>query len=342
VAAGVRLALSPWGETMDELVAAACAAEAAGFDSVWTTELHRTAFVTAAAIACATSRVRVGTGIALAFVRSPMITALTALDLDDLARGRFLLGLGPGVRRLNEDWHHATYGRPAAHLAETVAVIRRFVAGSHTGEPLDLDGEFEPVRVRGYARPFPPVRTAIPVYLAAVGPLMLRTAGRIADGWIAHELDSPRYLREKALPRLRAGLAEAGRSRADLEIVASAVCMVDADGRAARRWAARLVAFYATVRSYQEFFDFHGFGEEARLVQERFRAGDEAGMADAVPDAMVDALTLSGTPDDVRGRLAEYEGLADVVKLSPLTHLVPADVSRRGQRALLDTFTRLG
>jgi probable F420-dependent oxidoreductase len=334
----VKLALSPWGETIAEQVAASRAAEALGFDSVWTTELHRTPFVTAAAIACATSTIKVGSGIALAFVRSPMVTALTALDLDDISGGRFVLGLGPGVRRLNEDWHHAEYGHPAAHVAETVAVIRRFVGGAHSGEPIDFEGDYEPVRVRGYERPFAPVRPAIPVYLAAVGPAMLRLAGRVADGWISHELNSPAYLREKALPRLHEGLAQAGRSRSSLEVVASAVCMVDVDGRVARRRAAGLVAFYASVRSYAPFFEFHGFGEEARAVQARFKAGDEAGMTAAVPDQMVDALALAGTPAEVRERLAAYEGLADVLKLSAPTHMVPAHVTRQAQHALLEIF----
>jgi len=342
LAGNVKIALAPWGETVAELVAAASAAESAGFDSVWTTELHRTAFVTAAAIACATSKVRVGTGIALAFVRSPMITALTALDMDEISGGRFVLGLGPGVRRLTEEWHHATYGRPAAHLAETVEVIRRFVAGAHIGAHMDFEGTYERVRVRGYVRPFAPVRPAIPIYLAAVGPAMLQTAGRIADGWISHELNSPTYLRERALPRLEEGLAQAGRSRSSLEVVASAVCMVDVDGRAARRKAAGLVAFYATVRSYEDFFEFHGFLEEARAIQECFRAGDEAGMAERVTDAMVDALTLSGTPAEVRARLAGYEGLADIVKLSPPTHMVPARVTRDAQHALLEMFAAGG
>ena len=338
----MKLALAPWGETVGEMVAAASAAESAGFDSVWTTELHRTAFVTAAAVACATSNIRVGTGIALAFVRSPMITALTSLDMDEISGGRFVLGLGPGVRRLTEEWHHATYGRPAAHLAETVELIRRFIAGAHIGAQIDFEGTYEGVRVHGYERPFLPVRPAIPIYLAAVGPGMLRTAGRIADGWISHELNSPAYLKEKALPRLEEGLVQAGRSRSSLEVVASAVCMVDTDGRAARRKAAALVAFYATVRSYEDFFEFHGFLEEARAIQQCFRAGDEAGMAERVPDAMVDALTLSGTPAEVRARLAGYEGLADVVKLSPPTHMVPAHVTRDAQRALLEMFTDEG
>lgn len=334
----MRLAFTPWGETMAELIAAARAAEAAGFDSVWTTELHRTAFVTAAAIACTTSRVRVGTGIALAFVRSPMITALTALDLDDLAGGRFMLGLGAGVRRLTEDWHHAAYGRPGRHMTETVQIIRHLITCAHTGDAHDFEGEYEPVRIRGYQRPWPPVRSAIPIYLAAVGPVMLRTAGRMADGWISHELNSPAYMREKALPLLDEGLASSGRDRTRIEVVASAVCHVDRDRRAAKRWAARLVAFYATVRSYQAFFDFHGFGAEARVIQESFRAGDEVGMARAVPDAMVDALTLAGEPDEVSESLSRYEGLADAIKLSPLTHMVPAEVTRQGQHALLELF----
>lgn len=334
----MKLGLSVWGETVAEQVAAARAAEVAGFDSVWTTELHRTAFVTAAAIACATSRIRVGSGIALAFVRSPMITALTALDLDEISRGRFVLGLGPGVRRLNEDWHHVDYGRPAPHLEETVTVIRRLVAEVESGDPIEFEGRYERIRLRGYERPFPQLRKAIPIYLAAVGPGMLRAAGRVADGWISHELNSPAYLRERALPLLDDGLAQAGRSRGDLEVVASAVCMVDPDGKAARRWAAGLVAFYATVRSYDEFFEFHGFGDEARAVQERFRAGDTEGMSAAVPDAMVDALTLAGTAAEVGERLTAYEGLADVVKLSVPTHMVPAQVTRQAQHALLEMF----
>jgi probable F420-dependent oxidoreductase len=332
----MKLGYAPWGETVAEVVDAAVAAESAGFSDAWISELHRSAFVPAAAVASATSSIGVGTAIALAFARSPMLTALSALDLDDLSGGRFTLGLGSGVKRLNEDWHNVPFGRAVPHLRETVAIVRRLVAEAHRGEPLDIDGEFEKVRIRGYERPFPPIREQIPIYIAAVADLMTRLAGEIGDGWLGHELGSPRYLSEKLLPNIAAGLARAGRDRSEIAVIASACCVIDEDSRHAKRCAAGLVSFYATVRTYEPFFAFHGFESEARVIQERFRAGDTKGMIDATPDEMVDALTLAGTADEVRKRLAGYEGVADCVKLSPPTHLVPPDVTRASQKAIVE------
>lgn len=336
----MRLGYGPWGETVAEMVAAGQAAESAGFDSLWTSELHRSAFVPAAALAAGTSTITVGTGIALAFVRSEFVTALEALDLDDLADGRFVLGLGTGVKRLNEAWHGANFGKPAAHLRETVTLIRRFFADFDKGAPIESAGEYHDVSIRGYERPFPQRRRQIPIYLAGMGPVMSRLAGEIGDGWLAHELGSPRYVRERVLPQIEEGLSRSGRSRGDLQIVPSACCMPYHDGRQARRWAAGLVAFYASVRTYQDFFAFHGFEKESVAIQERFRAGDEAGMVDACPDEMVDTFTLAGTPDEVAERLRDYEGLADAIKVSPPTHLVPAEVTRLAQRNILELFAR--
>jgi probable F420-dependent oxidoreductase len=332
----VRLSYAPWGETIGEVVDASLAAEGAGFDHVWISELHRSAFVPAAAVAAATRTIGVGTAIALAFVRSPMITALTALDLDDLSGGRFTLGLGSGVKRLNEDWHNARFGRPALHLRETIAIVRRLAAEAHLGKPIEIEGESERVRIRGFQRPFPPVRKRIPIFVAGVGDVMTRMAGEVGDGWLGHELSSPRYLAERIVPNLEEGLGRAGRKREELAVVTSACCVIDADGRQARRWAAGLVAFYATVRTYEPFFAFHGFDAEAREIRERFRAGDERGMAEECPDNMVDALALAGTPDEVRARLAAYEGIADGVKLSPPTHMVPPEVTRACQAAIIE------
>ena len=332
----MKLSYAPWGETIREIVDAAVAAEAAGFSDVWISELHRSAFVPASAVASATRTIGVGTAIALAFVRSPMITALSALDLDDLSGGRFTLGLGSGVRRLNEDWHNVPFGKAAPHLRETIAIVRRLVAEAHLGKPLDIQGEHEHVRIRGYERPFKPVRERVPIYIAAVGEIMTRLAGEIGDGFLGHELGSPRYLADALVPNIEAGLARGTRSRNDCAVVASACCVIDDDSRAAKRWAAGLVAFYATVRTYGPFFAFHGFERAAAEIQEHFRAGDEAGMIEATPDEMVDALTLAGTPDEVRKRLSEYEGIADGVKLSPPTHLVPPEVTRACQAAILE------
>jgi probable F420-dependent oxidoreductase len=335
----MRLSYAPWGETLEELVKAAVDAEAAGFDRVWVSELHRSAFVPAAAIANATSKAEVGTAIALAFIRSPMTIALNTLDLDELSGGRFILGLGSGVQRLNENWHNARFGKPAPHLRETVAIVRRLIAESHLGRPLEIEGEWEQIRIRGFQRPFNPIREQIPIHIAAVGDVMTRLAGEIGDGWLGHELGSPQYLSEKILPNLERGLRKGSRSREQLEVIASGCCVIDRDGKQAKRMAAGLVAFYATVRTYEPFFAFHGFGAEAARIQERFQEGDEKGMIEACPDEMVDALALAGTPDEVRARLNEYEGKADGMKLSPPTHLVPVEVTREAQVGIIEMLS---
>ncbi|WP_238006595.1 LLM class flavin-dependent oxidoreductase [Dactylosporangium sp. AC04546] len=321
----------PWGETLQEQLAAARAAEEAGAAVVWAPELHRSAVVTAAALAESTVTAGVGTGIALAFARSPLLTALSALDLDELSGGRLRLGLGTGVRRLNEDWHGVAWDKPVRRLRETVAAIRLLVAGAHTGERLTFDGADVRLDVRGYRRPYPPVRDHIPIYLAGVGPAMTALAGEVGDGWLSHELCPPRYLDATVLPRLRA-------SGRPLEVVVSACCAVDDDPAAARAAAANVVGFYASVRTYADLFAFFDLAAAQDRVVEAFRAGRPAdALADAVDPVMVDRLTLAGTPSDVAARLAEYAGLADAVKLGPPTYgLPPARI-----RALQENLLRL-
>ncbi|MFI6817526.1 LLM class flavin-dependent oxidoreductase [Nonomuraea sp. NPDC050328] len=305
----MRITYGPWGETLAELTSAARAAEEAGAELIWLPELHRSATVSAAAVASATTRAGVGTAIALAFTRSPMVTALEALDLDELTGGRFVLGLGSGARRLNENWHNARWDKPLAQLRETVEVIRAIVAGSHTGEPLEYRGEWQRLSVRGFRRPYQPVRTRIPIYLAAVGPQLTRLAARIADGWISHELCSPAYLREHVLPNL------AGRPDG-FDVVVSGCCSIDPDPALARERAAGVLAFYASVATYRDFFAFHGLADEHARVVEAFRSGHAA----EVPGRMVEPLALTGTPEQVAARIAEYAGLADTIKLTPAVY----------------------
>jgi len=329
----MRITFAPWGETLAELADASRRAEEAGAEVIWLQELHRSASVSAAAVAQATTTAQVGTAIQLAFTRSPMVTALEALDLDELAGGRFVLGLGTGVQRLNESWHNARWGKPVGHMREVVRNVRHFVANATSGEEMALDGEYEPMHIRGYERPYPVQRTEIPVYLAAMGPAMTRLAGRIGDGWISHELCSPKYLADRTLPEIQAGVdAVEGRQRSDIELVVSACCSVDADTKAAVDRVRPHVGFYASVRTYADFFEFHGLGEDQQRVVEAFRAGTGADyLGDQVSTEMVDAITLNGDRDRVMEQLSAYEGIADAVKLSAPTHgLSPAEI-RKGQ-----------
>lgn len=332
----MRITFQPWGETLAELVDAGRRAEEAGAEVLWVSEMHRSAMVTATALAQGTHTARIGTAIALAFTRSPMVTALEALDVDEVSEGRFVLGLGSGVRRLNEDWHNARWGKPVGHLKETVRNIRHFWASCTNGDEIALDGDWEPMRIRGYERPFPVTRSTIPVYLAAMGPQMTRLAGETADGWISHELCSPSYLADFTLPELDKGAARAGRQRADLDVVVSACCSADPDLGVARRRVAGLVGFYASVRTYADFFDFHGLAHEQQRVVEAFRSGRGADyLADSVSDEMVDALTMTGDRDRVAERITGYRGLADAVKLSPPTHGLPAADTRIAQDQII-------
>ena len=333
----LRLTYAPWGETLDELVTAARAAESAGAEVVWAPELHRSATVTAAAMAAGTSSVGVGTAIALAFTRSPMVTALEAMDLDEMAQGRFILGLGTGVQRLNEEWHNARWGKPVAHLRETVTIIREVVARCTEGKPIMIEGEYEHARIKGYQRPYHRQRAEIPLYLAGMGPMMTAVAAEIGDGWISHELCSPAFVRDQVLSSVATGLERAGKSRGDVDLVVSACCAVDTDGSAARRRAAGIVGFYASVRTYADFFAFHGFAQDQARVIDAFTSGEVTAqqLGVVVSDAMIDALTIAGTPDDVAARLAAYDGLVDSVKLSPPTHGLAVEEIRASQAAVI-------
>jgi len=335
----VKLGLAVWGETIAEQVAAAGDAEAAGLARVWTSELARSAFVPAAAIASATSTIGIGTAIALAFVRSPLTTALTTLDLAELSDGRFVLGLGTGVKRLNNDWHGVEFDPAARRLTQTVDIIRAVMSARLEGESIETDGDVERIVMRGFHRPHPRPGSPVPIHLAAVGPLMLRACGRVADGWIGHELGSPTHLSDTILPALDAGLAERGRSRGDLEVVASACCVLDDDPAQARELARPTVGFYASVRTYQPFFAAHGYEAQAVVAQKALRSGDRSAVAAAVTDEMVDEFCCCGPVDDVRRKLERYDGSADLVKLSAPTHDTSAADSRECQRRILELLT---
>lgn len=338
----MQIAYQPWGESLRELVRAGARAEAAGADALWAPELHRSATVAAAAIAAGTSRAQVGTGIALAFTRSPMITALEALDLDELSGGRFVLGLGSGVKRLNEDWHNARFGRAVPHLRETVRNVRAFWQAAAGGTGIDLPGDFEPMRLLGYQRGLHRQRDTIPVYLGGMGPAMTRLAGEIADGWISHELCSPGWVAAASAPDLARGRQRSGRPPEQLRVVASVLCSVADDPEVAVRHAAGTVGFYASVRTYADFWAHHGFSTEHERVAAELRSGRDADeLGTDLPPEMVQAVTASGTAAQVAAWIGRYAGHVDCVKLSAPTHGLAPEVIRECQDRVIDLIAGL-
>ncbi|MDQ3646658.1 MAG: LLM class flavin-dependent oxidoreductase, partial [Actinomycetota bacterium] len=169
--------------------------EKAGFESCWAAETTHTAFVTTAAAISRTSTINVGTAIALAFPRSPTITAMTAADLDELSGGRFILGLGTQVKRINEERFSVKFEHPVRKLKEYAQAMRT-VWAANRGDDVVFEGEFYNItRPTFGGRRMPPPRD-VPIYFAAVGKLMARACGEVADGLIGHPLASPRYLEE--------------------------------------------------------------------------------------------------------------------------------------------------
>ena len=314
------------------------AAESRGFDTVWAGEVANSAFIGLAAVATGTERIGLATGIVLAFTRSPLITAYSALDLDNLSGGRFVLGLGTGARRLNENWHGVAYGTPVPHLRECIECIRLIVEMAPSGRPIRYSGEYYTLDLSGYQPPRPAVNGRIPIYVAGVGPKMCQMAGRVADGLLGITITSPRWLAKVARPNVEAGLRRAGRERDTFDLCGTLCAAVSTDRRLARRAAAAQVAFYATVRTYAPLFALHGFEREAAAVREAFDRRDVPAMIERVTEEMVDAFTVAGTADEVRRAFAERRDLADSWRLNSPSPFIDRDEAHALHEALLDLF----
>src|SRR5947208_6493796 len=273
-----RLSIAAGIAPAAELARLARRAEDAGFDALWTAEMFHDPFLPLAAAASSTSRIRLGTSIALAFVRSPWVTALSALDLDVLSGGRFILGLGTGLKRMNERWHGVAYGKPTPHIRECVQVIRLITERAHTNEPIRFAGQYYDVDIQGWRRSQLPIRQRIPIYLAGVREGMIRTAAEVADGLLGHPIYSQAWVQQVVLPALARGLAESGRRREEFHLCLAVCCAVGNDVRGARRAAAATIAFYATVNTYEPLFS--AFPREVESIRRALLAGKTGAMID--------------------------------------------------------------
>ena len=254
-----RLSIALSGSDPGEMIRWAQRAEAAGFETLWATEVTGNPFISLAAIASHAQRIQLGTSIALAFVRSPWVTALTALDLDLVSGGRFILGLGTGLKRLNERWHGVAYGRPAPHVKECIEAVRLIMEKAPRGEPIRYSGQYYNIDIQGWSRPLRPARERIPIFLAGLREGMVRTAGEVADGLLGHPICSHQWNREVILPALARGLERSGRPRGRFHFCAGLLCAIDSDVRRARRAAAGSIASFATVTAFEPLFLAHGF-----------------------------------------------------------------------------------
>jgi probable F420-dependent oxidoreductase len=315
-------------------------AEGAGFDAAWSGEfLNRSAVVSVAAMAAATRRIGVGSAIAYAVGRSPLVLANDAKFLDEMSDGRLTLGLGTGTRKMMENWHGVTDpDGPATRMEELIPLLRRLWR-LHEG-PVRHRGRFYTVDITPTADIAAPVRTEIPVHTAGVNARMIEVAGRVSDGLICHPTMTDRYLEQVVHPAIVRGTQKTGRSESQVALNGVVICAIADDSASARREAAAQIAFYVAPKSYGPVMEASGFGAEAHAIQDAFRKQDHEGMIAAVSEKMLAEMSICGTAEEVRDALPALEKRYDHAALySPSFTLAPERVAENTQ-AIIETFAR--
>ncbi len=308
------LAFTGGGMSLAQLLELGGAAERAGFASLYMTEAWRSGWVPLAALASVTERVRLGPYVLNAYGRSPLLTAMSAVDFDELSGGRLLLGVGGGNRIINEQWQGTPHTRVLTKMREYVTLLRR-AARTRAGERLDFEGSVHRMHWTPAVDPRP---EPFPVYLAAIFPRMVRVAGGCADGLACGAMLSAEYLRDVICPAAQRAAEDADRDPAALGFITGALVAVSEDRERARRAAREAICglFAPLPHPYYEFtLREQGFAQAADAALRHMPAGELEAAAEAIPDACLDRLAIAGTPDECRKRLAEYEGVVDELAL---------------------------
>jgi probable F420-dependent oxidoreductase len=290
--------------------------EALGFDCLWSAETQHDPFLPLAVAATVTSRIKLGTSIAVAFPRSPMITAHIAWDLQKASDGRFILGLGTQVKGHNERRFSVKFESPGPKLREAVLAMRAIWDTWQNGTKLDFKGKFYRFDLMTpFFNPGPIEHPEIPIYIAGVNHYVCAVAGEVCDGLHVHPFNSPRYLREYVRPAVEEGRQKSGRTRADFTYVTSTFVVVgDTEEELARNRQAvkQQIAFYASTRTYEPVLAAHGWQDLVPHLHRKSVEGDWGGMADLITDEMLDTYAVTGSYDTIAARLKErYEGLLD-------------------------------
>ena len=279
--------------------------EEAGFRTAWFPEIvFGDSFVPATATATGTSSLLLGTGVVGIWSRSPVTMALQAASVNELSNGRLLLGLGVQARNYVSGWHDRTYERPIRAMREYATILRQALAG----ELVTFEGEL--FSVRGFQLQMPMPEQPARLYVAAVGPQMIRLAGEVADGVLGY-CWSAAYVRDVVLPALGEGAARAGRSIDDIDVACGYPTVAAEDGSGIEDAKGQVLMFATAASSspfYAESFAAAGYGDLVAELRERVGALDAEGAIAAIPDEAVAAMTVSGTPDEIQSRVDELRG----------------------------------
>src|SRR5262245_5804665 len=296
-------------------------AERLGFDGLVVPEAVFDAIPACALALEHTARLRVATGVAVAFARSPMLLAQDAWALAQLSGGRFELGLGPQVKGNVEKRFGMSWSAPAPRMRDYVGALRAVFASWQHEKPLRYSSDsYTLTRMQPFFAPGKLACGEPPILLGAIGPKLIAVAGEVADGLIAHPTNStPGYLRDVVRPGLAAGAQAAGRSAAAVRLIANPMTATgpDADAVAAEREAARdVLAFTYSTKAYWATLTHHGWGGVGPALLERTRRGEWAGLRNLISDPMLDALVPTAPYGEIARLLRrQYAGVADAITL---------------------------
>jgi probable F420-dependent oxidoreductase len=296
------------------------AAEDLGFAGLWTSETKHDAFLPLVIAANGTRRMQLGTSVAIAFSRSPMETAQTAWDLQDLSGGRFILGLGTQVkahvtRRFSMPW-----GRPAARLREYILALHAIWESFQTEGPLNFEGEFyRHTLMSPFFNPGPIEQPEIPVFIAGVNTRLARLAGELCDGFHVHPFHSPEYVRQTVKPAISEGASQAGRAPDRVELATSVFVVAaekEQEASKQRESVRSQLSFYASTPTYSTVLETHGWQEVGERLKVLAREKRWPEMPELINDEMLHAFAVEAAPDEVGSALEErYEDLIDRVAL---------------------------
>jgi len=308
-------------DNLQKVPAAAQKIEAAGYTGVATQENKHDPFLALAVAGVATKKIELHTSVAISFPRSPMIAANIGWDLAASTGGRFTLGLGSQIRPHNEKRFSVPWSPPAPRMREYVQAIRAIWKAWKEGSKLAYEGKhyrftlmtphFVP---EAYDAPLPRIG------LAAVGPATLKVAAEEADGAKLHGFCTAKYLKNRIMPIISAGLEKTGRARENFEISGGGFVVTGKDDEAVARlfdWVRYRVAFYGSTPAYWPVFEIHGLGDLGRKLNAMTRAGQWNDMAKQVPDDVVHLFAAVGRHDQIAKAIAErLGGLVDAVGAS--------------------------
>jgi probable F420-dependent oxidoreductase len=294
-------------------------AEEFGFDCFWVNETKHDPFVQLSLAARSTSRMALGTSIALAFTRSPTTLAYTSWDLQSLSRGRLILGLGSQVKGHIERRFGMKWEAPAPKMKEVVMALKAIWKSWQDGTKLDFQGRFFHLDLMTpFFSPGQIDNPDIPVYVAGVNPRMCRTAGAVAEGLHVHPLHTVRYLNEVVVPALEAG-RKAGKREGRPMVAASVFAAVGTSRReieSVRELYRDQIAFYASTRSYRSVMELHGWGDVCDRLHELSMKGEWKRMPLEITGEVLEEMVVEGTWEDIGEVIKKrYAGILDRVRL---------------------------